>query len=1658
MAEFDVALIALGKLIGFFEGSGDDEGSVRWAWFADPVDQSLGTMPGQRARIGEMLRALLGSDTPAETFTTGHDWQPVVSIPEIDGGFGVTWSKPEDPLAIGVGARANNIGGEAVSLAILAKLLRIQNAEASHALGQVDFGGTFPVPDFLATGELTGAVDALANPAGVAVALTATAPGEDPCAFGYSTTAPTQPEVLGWDASRLAVYVLKAFVADRAGQGEVFFQRVLMHLFPMIGDDPANVIQPLPIVDEMGQDADFENWSDSVLPGDPGAQGALTFLWHLRALLTGNEDASFWPGSVFFPLIDGPIANGNPPQLSDALATPYPPQNPGAGAWVGVLTDPPDAFTLVLDLWSPASVRQRIPIAKWDGTDLTRPEVPFDASALQGFGGSVVTAEPDRVTLLKTTVSNAGPMNGDYEIALAFAGQRPGIVLKTPLIDITFPPTDPTQLAADLLSTTVQLASAGQDFGAVAAALADIAGGAIQGSAPSGEQLLGALVELASAATGGAGSDIAVELDDDFLITLDLAPGGLLKAGVSFGPVDSGGETPDLVIGTVTAGLTLAVTGNSNVLNGFDIGFENLRIGDRGTAGGIVETLIPDMSELPGFKFRLAYSETADPPVTITGGGKIPIQRTIGPLEIAALLVDLREESLAVGLDLGFELGPILVAAYELGLEVPFSDGGVTPFLHGLGLSMDTDMIKLGGFFAAIERTVDNVTLTDYLGGAVVSVSGYFELSAIGGYTQTPSGDPSLFIFASLVAPLGGPPWFFMTGVAGGFGLNRSLPDPALMIKHPFLKVMRGELAISDDPSTALTELADAFAVEEGQFWVAAGIQFISFGFITGRVVVAISFGHQFSLSILGMASFSLEPIAYIEIGILTTVDEEKFLLRASLSPNSYVLHPDIFSLQGDIALCAWYADPHKGDFLFSIGGYHPDFKRPEHYPELVRVGAKASLYDFVHLTVEVFFACTPQALMAGAKAALWAEFMGIAAGCEVYVDVLITWDPFFLRAGIGVVLWFEFFGRHEIGVHLDIYTPEFGGVATIDLAIVSFEVEFGADAPVPPPPSIAEFATKQLGLSATGFNAIGTRVPAFNTADEPGLLRVEFLSGRVGKAATEETEQQEGTDSSNPVHLGPEWSFLVRTRLPLDFVPQADVPPQPTAGGVVVSGKVHLPLCEKTKLPSRFTLSSPQLDDPDVADAIVRTWMTDYFPAATFGSEKLKGAQSGDQAVAKLDSKHPSVPRVEGMVVECGPEFPPPPIALTASLAEASNASERYPLPLADEPGISLSSVAEHLAFTGSSLLTPAMPGGRSRRASALADLRGRTHRPLSVLSKSAALLNTVKQSAGQAFTSAGTATAALPRIAPPLSPARAAELQPVSLTVLPMRSDHAARRRNLETVAAPSEYTEKSLTKPTGEPKLFRGTVTVPAARAQLIEFGGDGATAATLRMSGDQYVRTVAFDSDGAVLLDRHARGAGALTLPPATATTVLIGAGRAAAPAAAGIEPDTTLLAVGPRTFLAPGCVVRTLTPLPTPVDALDSAPGATLLGGSRRLTISFGPVKKTAVLVIRVIPTVEKPESVQRQLRWRAVGATLRDLVPVVGPDLASLTMAVHADGPWQLDIDLGPQWQLDGIALVPGGTDRLRAEIRRGGGRGLVDDSIPPDSRADTKVTVEARV
>ena len=1641
MAAFDVALVELGHLLGFFKASGE----VDWAWFGDPFGRALTSMPAERERIGALIRALLERPAPTGAFSAGANWEPVVDTNNV--GLGFTWTSG-GPLQLGVGAKADvPVAGQQITLATLARLLQISGT-VTPQLGQVTFAGAFPVPDFLSGGEITGEVGTATNTVGLKASRTPT----DSRQLDYPNT------VIAWDAARLAVYVLGAWVAQRAAANDTFFERVNDHLFPMLGE-PETVIKPFPLFAAMKTPPSFDPWRNSVLTTDDNASGALTFLWHLRALLTGNESPNFLEGSFFFPLSGAPQAGG-PPTLANAAGN-YARPTGAAGAWVGLLTPPAEpagTFTLVLDIELTGPTRTcRIPLGRVQGNTFTRPALTAAWPEVQQVLGTIVgaglaignetlTAVNEGpgflVTVLSTTVAGSGAVgfDGTYAIAIRLQNNAaPEFVLSTPALTITFPPeaNDPEQLLGDIVTWALKAAAPATPLGELIEATGDFVKAEVTGGAP---DAFGLLTKVASVA--GQGQQIEIALSSDASLDIELAA-GKVTTSIEFGPIES--EAMPVFIGTLKAGVTVNPA-SATVLDGFVIGFKNLRLSNTGAGSGIVASLIPDMRQMPGFQLTAAYSSGQ---LTVTGGGKVPIQRTIGPLEIAALLVDIREKSFAIGLDLGFELGPIAVAAYELGLRIHFDNGAVEPFLHGLGLSMDTGAIKLGGFFAAVESN----GVTDYVGGAVVSVAGYFELSAIGGYTQLPDDTASLFIFASLVAPLGGPPWFFITGVAGGFGFNRSLPAPGLLLDHPFLKVMRGEISVGGgNAAEDLKSLSVHFAAVKGQHWIAAGIQFTAFGFIFGKVVVAIGFGGKFSMQILGMASFGIEPICYFEIGIEVTADEEKFMLRARLSPNSYVIHRDIFSLQGDFALCAWYKEPHKGDFLFSIGGYHPLFKKPDHYPELIRVGAKATIYNFVHLSVEVFFCCTPQALMAGAKASLWAEFMGIEAGLDVYVDVLMKWDPFFLRARLGVHVWFVFFGRHEVGVDLDIWTPEFGGIATIDLAIVEFDVSFGADLVSPPPPPLHEFIVKQIGVPAKAWNG-GARTAAFATDAGPGLFRIEFLTGRPGKAPPEEDEKQEGLDPANPVRLSPEWSYAVRTRIPLGKLDPVGTPPPS------ISGEVDVPLCTSN--------ASPWLDRPSTltvnsarVNQTARTWLGDYFPAATFG-DAVAEAQAGStarDALSSMKTDQPSIPLIEGMTVDYQP-IAPLHDPLTAPNGEPSDPDESYPLPLGSAgAGLSLGALKVPFAFGVAVALPVKLTSGVARRDAALADMRSWRRPPFTVFVRTAELQRFTKLAAGRVMTVASIGANGVPVTSPPPSPARPVEMFDVQLRALPVRSNERLAKRQLEALSRPTLLKETNLTPRGGVRDTFQTTLRVPAGRAMQIEVGGGGARRGLLRLDGDQVTRAITFDRSGAVVNDAYVRGPASVDLPRGATRTVLIGEGVTPAPTTLGIERESVLLAVGSRQFAGHGCVASVTSYFDLDVRPMDSLPGAELFERASTLHVAFASAsREEGALVLKLVPAVPRPGPAAEQVRWLAEGAQLRTMHPVVSAGRVGFVMAARAQGPWSVTVDLGPEWRLDGVVFVPRAARLVVADLQRSANWDLVDDSMPAHPRnLSTSVALEA--
>ena len=1262
------AVEALAELVGFIEG-----GAVSWTWFGDPGPNTLKGISKHRDRLGDLLQALLEGEFVVGAFGADHVWRPIAGVSA--GSIGLVWSEQPKPLQVGLGVQSSIAPQspavlDAVTLRLLARMFAITaDANVEAQFGNFAFAVGAPIPGFPAAASLAGEIPAPppaptpGAPGAPALTITATKPKLLTGASSRTLSIDT-PEMV-WDCIRLATFLVRTWTAGAQGG---LLARLDDHLFPMIGE-PGGVIQPMPPVAAMTT---------------PGTPARLPEVGDQRVARTG------WPADV---PVARPRARDRQRQRRVPRRLELLPARPVAGRVDAVATDDPEGraaagaqradrrrgvprhprrrrerHNAVRAARRPRRRDRHAADPRADDGGRILQEGPPPAAGAANPRGALLPAGQHEWTIgagQKIAVS----ANGDgYAVTLTGdAVTLPGVSDPSPTLKLSVgsdhlvryhiglpgspelslpPPLEPPP-AEELFGAILEwvlggLPAVDTPLGPLVTALTALVIAELKGE-PSPQDVTDLLAAALSLASSGQDPILFGPLSVTVPKTA-AAPFGLQLA---LGPIGVDDSPLPIHIGKAEIGAEVYLPGPTPTAPSFSATLTDIRLGETAAqmGGGVAASLVPDLNQTPGFRLKLEWDGMKEKFV-VTGGGKIPVQLTLGPLEIASLIVDLRESSFSIAVDLAFQLSAIRVAAVELGVRIPFEGGEPEVFLRGLGVSMDASAVKLRGMFGEVTIVKGGQEVgKDYVGAAVVSVAGLFDLSAIGGYSQlpgtpasqgvpsTPGGPASLFVFAALRAPLGGPPFFFVTGIAGGFGYNRGLPatgKPGELDQHPFFKVMNGDIQIDGETSTALASLSANFQPAEDEHWIAGGVMFRSFGFINGKIVVTVAFGHDFSIGVIGMAAFGIDPIAYFELDLQAVVDEECVLVQAAISPHSYLLDPDFFSLRGGFALGVWHSGAHAGDFVLSIGGYHPQFVAPAHYPPVDRVGIKVSAYG-LSLSVQCFFACTPKVLMAGASLSLSAEFGGIAAGLDVYVDVLIEWDPFSLRARIGIVVWFVFCGRHEIGVELEIHTPPFGGLATIDLALVSFEIEFGEPYNNLPRLPLHELFAGKLGVPATETSALGARMATFNTADEAGLFRIDVARGRSATQASgpaEESAAQVGVLVGDPLKVESEFELTLLTRLPLDMTLAlgADGQPLPAtiSGGVLenAGGDVTVPLCKSADMESQISVSG--------LGSAAASWLADEFPAAIFGA----ALPTSDAIFAQIGGEHdePTVHRVDGL------------------------------------------------------------------------------------------------------------------------------------------------------------------------------------------------------------------------------------------------------------------------------------------------------------------------------------------------------------------------------------------------------------------------------------------
>lgn len=467
------------------------------------------------------------------------------------------------------------------------------------------------------------------------------------------------------------------------------------------------------------------------------------------------------------------------------------------------------------------------------------------------------------------------------------------------------------------------------------------------------------------------------------------------------------------------------------------------------------------------------------------------VQRSFGPIRIARVGIAYQREpgqsaQLAFLLDASLTVAGLTLSASGLSAGLALSDpaAGPTFDLSGLGLSYVAGPVSISGAFLKSNVKFQGATYRCYSGLATI-VTPTLTIGAMGSYMQLPQG-PSLFGYAFLNYPAGiGPAFLRLTGVAAGFGYNRRLivpPVSELADFPPVIDAISGPPPGTDLPGQ-LARLNTALPPSPGDIFLMFGLRAVLLEMIDAFALLVLAFGNRFELHLMGMATVVLPatdaaqpgatPIAEVQIAMLGSFVPGDGLLSVSaqLTENSFLLSRDCH-LVGGFAATTWFAGPHAGDFVVTVGGYHPHFTVPAHYPNAPRLGFHWQVTEQLQLRGGAYFALTPSCLMAGGDLSATWQDGSLRAWFDASADFLIGWQPFHyevsLHISLGASYTFTLFGTHtigfEVGADLHIWGPDFSGTASIHLFVISFSIAFGAAAnPRPKPVDWARFQSTLL-------------------------------------------------------------------------------------------------------------------------------------------------------------------------------------------------------------------------------------------------------------------------------------------------------------------------------------------------------------------------------------------------------------------------------------------------------------------------------------------------------------------------------------------------------------------------------------------------------------------
>jgi hypothetical protein len=533
----------------------------------------------------------------------------------------------------------------------------------------------------------------------------------------------------------------------------------------------------------------------------------------------------------------------------------------------------------------------------------------------------------------------------------------------------------------------------------------------------------------------------------------------------------------------------------------------------------------PTSGSLPAVVARTATPADASTP-SVTW---FPVQQALGPLFVDQIGVAAGDGTLGLAIDAS--LTTDVVDIDLTGFTIDFSPSTVASAppsvsLDGLAVAVDAGVLQIAG---ALAQTAGPDGDTEYDGALLLQIGSY-AINAVGSYAVI-DGTPSLFVFGIVEGPFGGPPAFFVTGLAAGFGVNRALtlPAPTQVGTYPLVEAAQGSGATNTPDALAALNTGGWVPPTIGEYWVAAGVTFLSFGLINGFALLVVEFGKDLVIALLGSAALALptvsdggEPYAYVEITLEAVLrpDDGTFSLSALLTQDSFLIDPSC-QLTGGMAVDVWFgSNQYAGDFVVCIGGYNPLFVPPSYYPAVPRLGFNWSVSDALQITGDCYFALTPACVMGGGLLAATFAAGGLRAWYKAQADFLMFWRPFWYDFDVSEDIGVSYTGSIgfvsgtftvELGAAVHLWGPPLRGIAHVNWWVISFDIPInGGGTPQAGAGTLADWGT----FATTSLPAAGSVCTPRPAGGLQGM--VSLASGGSGSGASSGSSGSPGASGSS--------------------------------------------------------------------------------------------------------------------------------------------------------------------------------------------------------------------------------------------------------------------------------------------------------------------------------------------------------------------------------------------------------------------------------------------------------------------------------------------------------------------------------------------------------------